>query len=293
MHYRRWWRGTRWVGTFPCAASSRVGCSSSSAWSDTSCQDPIFRLSGLEVVLWLVLIGSWAVGYAFNRRAAEANDLIGSRDEAARRAVADERSRIARELHDVVGHGISVAVLQLVGAVGLLDDGQSGAARDRVLAAERSAREALAEMRRLLGMLDGDTQATLSPQPGLGHLDRLLADTTSAGAALNVTVHGDPVPLPTGLDLAAFRILQEALTNVLKHATPPSADVVISYGQDRLSLKVRDHGRGATHQVGATGGGRGIAGMRERARLYNGDLRVGPCDEGGYLVSAWLPVMQP
>ena len=255
-------------------------------------RDPIFSLTGTEVVLWLVVGGSWAVGHAFRRRATEAQELADTREEAARRAVAEERNRIARELHDVVGHGISVAVLQLVGAVGLLDDGQSQVARERVLNAERSARDALAEMRRLLGMLDDDSRPTLTPQPGLGQLQRLLDDTTSAGATLSVSIHGEPVSLPPGLDLAAFRILQEALTNVLKHATPPSADVAITYGTDSLALRVHDHADATAYGTGGARDGRGIAGMRERVRLYDGELLVGPAEGGGYLVSARFPVVR-
>jgi signal transduction histidine kinase len=256
-------------------------------------RDPIFGLSGLEVVLWFVICGAWVVGHAFQRRAVEASALVAGQHEAALRAVAEERNRIARELHDVVGHGLSVTILQLVGAVGLLEQDQPPAARERVLGAERSAREALAEMRRLLGLLDDDTTATLAPQPGLEQVDRLLADTISAGAVLNVSVRGEAMALPAGLDLAAYRILQEALTNVLKHATPPSADVVITYGQDDVSLEVRDHGSTALGRGHDRRDGRGIAGMRERTRLYQGDLQVGPVEEGGFLVRARLPVVQP
>jgi signal transduction histidine kinase len=255
-------------------------------------RDPIFQLSGLEVVLWVVIAASWPVGYALARRDREARELVQSRDEAALLAVTEERTRIARELHDVVGHGISVAVLQLVAALGLLDKGELGAARERVLNAERSAREALAEMRRLLGLMDGDAEATLAPQPGLQQLDRLVDDTRSAGATVNLSVHGDPVDLAAGLDLAAFRILQEALTNVLKHASPPSADVTVSYQADSLGIEVRDHGTNPTTSATTGGSGRGLAGMRERARLYNGQLHADRCRDGGYVVRAWLP-MEP
>lgn len=256
-------------------------------------EDPIFSMNGLEVVLWFVIAGAWLVGHGFQRRAAEASALVAGQQEAAQRAVAEERNRIARELHDVVGHGLSVSILQLVGALGLLEQDQPDAARDRVLNAERSAREALAEMRRLLGLLDDASDATLAPQPGLEQVDRLLADTVSAGAVLNVSVRGEAMTLPAGLDLAAYRILQEALTNVLKHATPPTADVVITYGQDDVRLEVRDHGSAAHGGGTLDTAGRGIAGMRERTRLYDGDLQVGPVEDGGFLVRARLPVVQP
>jgi signal transduction histidine kinase len=253
--------------------------------------DPAFRLDGLDVVLWAVVAGGWPIGYAFARRAREVRELANSQEEAARMAVTEERARIARELHDVVGHGISVAVLQLVAALGLLENGATEPARARVLNAERSAREALAEMRRLLGLLDGDeVVAALSPQPGLKQLDKLIDDTRSAGATLNVALEGEPVALPAGLDLAAFRIVQEALTNVLKHASPPSADVTLVHRPDRLDIEVRDHGRNPTTAGRPDGTGRGVAGMRERARIYDGGLHAGPCEDGGYLVRAWLPV---
>ena len=204
--------------------------------------DPVFRFSGLDVVVWAVVAAGWPVGYAFAQRAREARELVNSREETARMAVTEERARIARELHDVVGHGISVAVLQMVAALGLLENGDTEPARVRVLNAERSAREALAEMRRLLGLLDSGADAVLTPRPGLNQLDKLIADTRSAGATLNVAFEGEPVALPAGLDLAAFRIVQEALTNVLKHASPPSADVTLAYRTDRLDIEVRDHG---------------------------------------------------
>jgi signal transduction histidine kinase len=253
--------------------------------------DPIFGLNGLELLLWLVVAGAWVVGQAFQRRAREADQLVESREETARLAVAEERTRIARELHDVVGHGLSVAVLQLVAAAGFLDQAQPDAARDRIGTAERSAREALAEMRRLLDLLDEDTRASLTPQPGLEQVHRLLDDTRAAGATLDLAVRGERVVLPAGLDLAAYRVLQEALTNVLKHADPPAADVVITYGRDSLDLEVRDHGNGPSRRAAVAGGGRGLAGMRERVRLYDGDLQVGPAGDGGYVVHARFPVV--
>jgi signal transduction histidine kinase len=256
-------------------------------------RDPAFRFGGLEVVLWAVVAAGWPVGYAFAQRAREARELVDSREEMARRAVSEERARIARELHDVVGHGISVAVLQMVAAVSLLENGATEPARVRLLNAERSAREALAVMRRLLGLMDSSPDAALAPQPGLNQLDKLIEDTRSAGATLHVAFEGEPVALPAGLDLAAFRIVQEALTNVLKHASPPSADVRLVYRTDRLDIEVRDHGGPGSTDGISEGGGRGLAGMRERARIYDGGLHAGRCEDGGYLVQAWLPVGTP
>lgn len=255
--------------------------------------DPIFKLNGLEVILWAVVAAAWPLGYAFQRRAVEtaslgrhAQQLAADRDEAARVAVAEERARIARELHDVVGHGISVAVLQLVAAAGFVDKADLEPARARLANAERSARDALAEMRRLLGLLDRDTQPSLHPQPGLNQLDRLVADTRAAGATVNLSVQGTPIDRAPGLDLAAFRIVQESLTNVLKHAYPACADVVIAYQPDLLTIEVRDHG---TRAAKPAPDGRGLAGMRERAALYGGDFHAGPEPAGGYAVRARLP----
>jgi signal transduction histidine kinase len=255
--------------------------------------DPIFRMSGLEVILWCAVLLAWPLGHAFRRRAREAEglserarELEARRDELARTAVTDERARIARELHDVVGHGISVAVLQLVAADGLLDKGLLAAARTRLQSAERSSREALAEMRRLLDLVDGDV-AVPEETAGLRHVPRLVEDTRAAGAEVTLQVRGDVIDLPSGLDLAAFRILQESLTNVLKHARPPRADVLIGYERDTVVVEVHDRGAAGAASVP---GGRGLAGMRERAALYGGELQVGPRSDGGYSVRARLPI---
>lgn len=254
--------------------------------------DPVFSFSGLEVVLWIAVAACWPLGHAFRSRdldaqglAEEARRLSDQRDEAARAAVASERSRIAAELHDVVGHGMSVAVLQLVAADSLLDNDRP-AARTRLHLAERSARQALAEMRRLLGLLDSEP-AALAARPGLQQVEQLVGDTRAAGAWVELSIRGELVALSPGLDLAAFRIVQESLTNVLKHARPPTAEVRISYRPDRVVIEVHDHGRGAA--VVATDG-RGLTGMRERARLYGGELDAGWRDGGGYSVRASLPV---
>lgn len=249
--------------------------------------DPTFSYGGSESFFWLVLACAWPLGYAFRRRAVEAEALVGERDESARAAVAAERARIARELHDVVGHGLSVIVLQLVAALTVHERGDPGAVRERLLGLERTARDALAEMRRLLDLVDEGGAAGLEPQPGLGELERLVADTRAAGALLEVTIEGEPRQLPAGVDLAAFRILQESLTNVLKHARPPRARVCVAYAADGILVEVVDEGD-------ALGGGnlpgRGLTGMRERVALYGGELEAGPRREGGYRVRARLPL---
>lgn len=256
--------------------------------------DPKFQFAGSEVILWAVVATAWPAGYVVARRAREselitrrAEEAVAARDAAAKAAAGEERARIARELHDVVGHGISVAVLQMVGAAGHLDKEDVPAARNRLSKAEHSARGALAEMRRLLSLLDRDLEAPLVPQPGLGQLDRLISDTQAAGATITLSIRGGQVDLSPGVDLAAFRILQESLTNVLKHARPPRADVVVDYRSDRLLLEVRDHG---TELPEPARDGRGLAGMRERVGLYGGDFTAEVCADGGFAIRACLPI---
>jgi signal transduction histidine kinase len=255
--------------------------------------DPQFTLNGSSAIYWLALSCAWPLGYAFRRRAVEsealaerATRLAEDRDRRAREAAEAERTRIARELHDVVGHGLSVVVLQLVAALGTLDRGDVPTARERLLSTERSARDALAEMRRLLDLLHED-DGSLAPQPGLGDLDRLVAETRAAGADVALRVAGARRDLPPGIDLAVFRIVQEALTNVLKHARPPRAEVCLRYAADGVELEVRDHGQGPPT---ANPVGRGLTGMRERADLYGGELVAGPAPGGGYRVRARVPV---
>jgi signal transduction histidine kinase len=257
-------------------------------------KDPALGFNSAPSFLWLVLATAWPLGRAFQLRAAEAQALTGrvrqlaeERDESARAAVASERARIARELHDVVGHGLSVIVLQLVAALTILEKSDTVNLRERLLSTERSARDALAEMRRLLGLLDDGEGASLAPQPRLDQLERLVADTCAAGAEVDVTITGEPVDLPAGVELAAFRILQESLTNVLKHARPPRAHVRVAYEPDAIVIEVRDDGQSAS---ASDPGGRGLPGIRERVALYGGELEVGRAPEGGYAVRVRLPL---
>jgi signal transduction histidine kinase len=256
--------------------------------------DPQFSFGGANAFFWLVLASGWPIGHAFRRRAEEASALAGharqlaaEREYLATAAVESERARIARELHDVVGHGLSVIVLQLVAAEALIDTGDPAGARDRIASTERSARDALAEMRRLLDLIDDGAAPPLAPQPGLSQAERLISDTCAAGAEVNLEITGTPLNLPAGIDLAAFRVLQESLTNVLKHARPPRAHVRVAYQPDAVMVEVRDEGRVAAD---AGSGGRGLPGMRERVALYAGELELGPQPGGGYLVRARIPV---
>ena len=240
----------------------------------------------------------WLVGWALRERterteAAEERARLAEleREAAARVAVAEERGRIARELHDVVAHAVSVIVLQ-VGAV--RHRMPEGAAPDReaLRNVEEAGRTALAEMRRLLAaMRDDDAAPELVPSPGLDDLDRLVHDVRAAGLDVHVEVRGDQVELPRGLDLSAYRIVQEALTNSLKHSGADRAEVMVEYAPDGLCLEVRDHGRVAErahHRM--ENGGHGLVGIRERVKLFGGDLTAGPAPGGGFLLRARLPL---
>ena len=257
-------------------------------------EDPQFTLSGPAIFFWALLAAAWPAGRAFRLReqaveglSRRAEELERRRHAEARAAAGAERARIARELHDVVGHGLSVLVLQLVAARGLLENG-GVAAGERLEATERTARETLAEMRRLLGLLEEDREASLAPQPGVRDLERLVGETRAAGVEVALMVEGKQVDLPAGLELAAYRVVQEALTNVIKHARPARALVCVSYRSDELVVKIADEG---TDPPAVLDAGRGIAGMRERVVLYNGELEVGRDADGGFAVRARFPII--
>lgn len=243
-----------------------------------------------------VLFGiGWLVGFALRERterteAAEERALRAEREReaAARLAVAEERSRIARELHDIVAHSVSVIVLQ-VGAVRHRMPESAAEDRDALKNVETAGRTALAEMRRLLNAMrdDGDP-AELMPHPGLDDLDRLVHDVGAAGLEVHLRVRGVPAPLPAGIDLSAYRIVQEGLTNTLKHSGAVEAEVTVDYAPDELRLEVRDHGAGDV-AVG-DGRGHGLVGIRERVKLFGGEMSVGPAPGGGFLVRARLPL---
>jgi signal transduction histidine kinase len=236
---------------------------------------------------------AWLAGFAVRKRAAEADAAEQravaaerEREVAARIAVAEERARIARELHDIVAHSVSVMVLQ-VGAVrhrlsdSLADD------KDALRAVEQAGREALAEMRLLLGALrDAGPDVDLAPQPSLDSLDALLEKVRLAGLPVDLRVEGTPFPLPRGLDVSAYRIVQEALTNTLKHAHARHADVTVKYRADGLQLEVRDDGVGST---ASDGRGHGLVGVGERVKVYGGEMTAGVPPEGGFVLRARLP----
>ena len=233
----------------------------------------------------LIVGGPWLAGLALRLRR-QREQRLEREKEAAEAAIAEERGRIARELHDVVAHAISVVVLQARGGRRMLDDspGEARAAFDTI---ERTAAQALAEMRRLLGLLRADDeQLALAPQPSLSRLDGLVDAVRGAGLPVDVRVEGEPVELAPGVDLSAYRIVQEALTNALKHAGPARARVVVSYAERELRLEIADDGAG-TGDAGGTG--HGLTGIRERVSVYGGEFEAGPRRDGGFTVRARLP----
>jgi signal transduction histidine kinase len=209
------------------------------------------------------------------------------RDLAAREAVLEERARIARELHDVIAHHVSMIVLQ-AGAERRVLDTSNASTRDVLETVERTGRSALTEMRRLLGMLRGEADEPLTPQPGLTDVPTLVGQLSDAGLPVALHVEGEPSELPVGIELSAYRIVQEALTNALKHAGEASATVNIRYGSDSLELEILDDGTGASTPL--VSGGHGLLGMRERVALYGGRLDAGRRPGGGFAVRVLLPI---
>ena len=237
---------------------------------------------------------SWLAGYALRERAeqAEAAEVRATqaereREAAARVAVAEERARIARELHDIVAHSVSIMVLQ-VGAIRHRLPEVLAEDREALKGVERTGRGALAEMRRLLGAMrrDGDG-LELAPHPGVDRLDALLEDVGRAGLPVRLHVDGDPFPLPRAIDLSAYRIVQEGVTNALKHAGASHVDVTFHYRPDELQIEVRDNGEGVSTSDGL---GHGLVGIHERVKIYGGEMTAGAGPEGGFVLGARLPL---
>jgi signal transduction histidine kinase len=246
------------------------------------------------VFVSIVFTVAWIVGFAIGRKlqeAAEARERAAraerEREERAHMAVSDERARIARELHDVVGHSVSVMTVQ-ASAVRMLLRPDQEREREALLVVEQTGREALAEMRRMVGILRRPEEApALAPQPSLEHLDALVQHTRDAGLSVDLRVEGEPVQLSAGVDLTAYRLVQEGLTNAMKHANAKHADVLVRYSDGHVELTVSDDGPGGTKGEGS---GHGLVGMRERVAVYGGDFEAGPGEEGGYTLRARLPV---
>ena len=199
----------------------------------------------------------------------------------------EERARIARELHDAIAHNVSMMVVQ-AGAERRVLEPSSDSTRDVLETIEKIGRGALTEMRRMVGMLRSDASDPLAPQPGLGDLPTLVAQVREAGLPVELELEGEPRELPVGIGLSAYRIVQEALTNALKHAGEAHATVRVRYGADALELEIVDDGPGGHAPVAS--GGHGLAGMRERVALYGGRLDAGRRPSGGFAVRVLLPI---
>jgi signal transduction histidine kinase len=291
------------------APSLAVAAGSAASWTDratfTAWAVPISVAAGLVLAVdaspdvgnWVDILVATILGVGIplligrilhhRRRRIERDRELAARD-----AVAAERARIARELHDVVAHAVSVMVVQ-AGAARTVVDRDPEAARVALGRIEETGRASLNELRRLLGLLkDGEPPAELSPQPGLDQLDELLSTMRASGLPVEATVEGTPRPLAPGADLTAYRVVQEALTNALKHAGDAHTHVRLRYSGQILDVEVADDGRGPAPD-GVDGTGHGLIGMRERVLLFGGSLDVGARPGGGFVVRARIPTEVP
>jgi signal transduction histidine kinase len=282
------------LGNLPDPVQARVGLAIVVSSAVIVVYNTPTRAAATFVFVPLLFAISWLGGFALRTRAeqAEAAEVRAvqaeqERDAAARIAVAEERARIARELHDIVAHAVSVMVLQAGAVRHRLPDTRSEDA-DALRAVEQTGRTALAEMRRLLGAMraEGD-DAHLRPQPGLDDLDALIAEIARAGLPVQLHVPGEPIPLTRALELSTYRIVQEGLTNALKHARATHADVTICFRPGELHIEVRDDGAGATS---SNGHGHGLVGVRERVKIYGGEMTAEPAPGGGFVLSTRLPL---
>src|SRR6266540_343188 len=248
----------------------------------------------------LLLASAWVLGDSARVRRAYTAELevraawlARERDLQAQRAVTAERARIARELHDVIAHHVSMMVVQAEAGPVLVDRGDPAGQTRAFDTISTVGRQALVEMRRLLGVLrseGGEPAPSLAPQPGVAQLPSLVEQVREAGLAVELVVEGEPVPLPPGVDLSAYRIVQEALTNTIKHAGPGRVRVLVRYAERDLHIEVCDDGRGAPVAGRDGRPGHGLIGMRERAHLFGGELAAGPGPRGGFTVAARLPI---
>jgi signal transduction histidine kinase len=246
-----------------------------------------FFIAVMNASVWVAGRAVRSHGSRADRLADRTVELEREGERRARAAVSEERARIARELHDIVAHSVSTMVVQAGAERRVLDPGQAST-REVLLSIEQTGRQAMAEMRRLLGMLRKDDQElALVPQPSLAHVDLLVDHVRAAGMPVELRVEGEPVSLPPGVDLSAYRIVQEALTNALKHAGPARATVTVRYRRHELQLEIADSGRGATN---GRRGGHGLVGMRERVALFGGELDAGNRGGTGYAVQVRLPL---
>jgi signal transduction histidine kinase len=241
-----------------------------------------------EAVWWSPWVIAWLLGALVRSRVQNAEQRRLRRQEMATRAVTEERNRIARELHDVIGHSVSIMTVQASAVRRRLNDDQASE-REALETVETTGRQALAEMRRMVGVLRQSGEAAdREPAPGLTELPRLVDQFRSAGLPVDVAVTGQARPLAPGLDLTAYRLVQEALTNSLRHAVSPTrAEVSIGYTSEHLELAIRDDGRRVAPGAEA---GHGLLGLRERVSVYGGDLIARPRPEGGFELLATMPL---
>jgi signal transduction histidine kinase len=247
------------------------------------------------VPIFAVFAVAWFVGDRIGARRAYLRELEEravrlerEREEHARRAAAEEQARIARELHDIITHNVSVMTVQAA-AAGDVFETQPDRAREALGSIESTGRDALTELRRLLGRVRPvDGSGPFAPLPGLARLEDLVVQVQAAGLRVDLTVDGEPRELPAAVDLSAYRIVQEALTNTLKHAQASTASVLVRYGAGEIEVEVVDDGRGPS--ANGAERGHGIIGMRERVALFGGELRVGPAHGRGFSVHARIPI---
>ncbi|HET9242166.1 MAG TPA: histidine kinase [Gaiella sp.] len=282
------------LGNLPNPAHARIGLSVAIG----SAALVVFNIpenTMAEVIFVPLVFGScWLAGYLVHERAeraeaAEVRAVLAEREReaAARVAVAEERARIARELHDVVAHAVSMMVLQVGAVRHSVLEGQAVDV-EALHVAERMGRTALAEMRQLLGAMrrNGDG-VEFAPQPGLDDVQALVDQVSRAGLPVHLHVDGDPIPLSRARGVSAYRIVQEGITNALKHASASQVDVTLRYAQDELEIEVRDDGRGTSRSDGL---GHGLVGIRERVKIFGGEMSAGAAPEGGFFLRTRLPV---
>ncbi|QNE76651.1 sensor histidine kinase [Streptomyces finlayi] len=295
--------GERWASRLALACSLVAAGLSHLRWPEGR-QEHWAQAVFVVVVMTVPFVLAWVLGDSMRTRRAyfdqleeRAARLEREREAQSKVAVAAERARIARELHDVVAHNVSVMVVQADGAAYVMDAAPEQA-RQALETISSTGRQALAEMRRLLGVLrtgDAPESGEYVPQPDVGQIEDLIDQVRQTGLAVDFKIEGTPRPLPTGVELTAYRIVQEALTNTRKHGGPDAgASVRLVYFDDGLGLLVEDDGRGAAHELyedgGADGAGHGMIGMRERVGMVGGTLDAGPRPGGGFRISALLPL---
>uniref|UniRef100_A0AAU3GVR7 histidine kinase n=1 Tax=Streptomyces sp. NBC_01401 TaxID=2903854 RepID=A0AAU3GVR7_9ACTN len=296
--------GERWASRLALGCSLCAAGLSRLRWSDDAPRGGWGEAVFYVVVMTVPFVLAWVLGDSIRTRRAyfsqleeRAARLEREREAQSKVAVAAERARIARELHDVVAHNVSVMVVQADGAAYVMDSSPDQA-RQALETISGTGRQALAEMRRLLGVLrtgDSEESGEYVPQPDVGQIEELVGKVRETGLAVDFRIEGTPRPLPSGVELTAYRIVQEALTNTRKHGGPDAgASVRLVYFDDGLGLLVEDDGRGAPHELyedgGADGAGHGMIGMRERVGMVGGTLDAGPRQGGGFRISALLPL---